>query len=98
MRQSAVTYFYEKPRTVKEIQKFSTAMGHSIKTNLEYRRFKEEISDDLKDAIKKQEEDNKVPDIDTNKVKCNICGKVVKKTNLKRHQQTKTCKEAGKNK
>ena len=98
VRQSAVTYFYEKPRTVKEIQKFSTAMGHSIKTNLEYRRFKEEISDDLKDAIKKQEENNKEEDIDTNKVKCNICGKVVKKTNLKRHQQTKTCKEAGKNK
>ena len=36
--------------------------------------------------------------MDSTKVKCNICGRVVKKTNLKRHQQTKTCKEAGKNK
>ena len=42
--------------------------------------FKEEISDDLKDAIKKQEEDNKDAEIDSTKVKwtrSNFKGKIL---------------------
>jgi len=55
------------------------------------KKYREDNKDKLKEYNKKYREDNK--DKLKESIKCNVCNSIVFKKNLKRHQQTKKCKD-----